>query len=1001
MATETLYATSLLSGTITSSSNALGSGAGTWAGDLNTNSSWTTVWAMGDPTVSGAADGTQTVTVRARKGSNGNSPTIAINLYENGSLVGAIASATTVTSTTGQDVSGTWTGSSVTNENNVEIEVVMTAAGGSPSNRNSAQIDYIRWDGNFAAAPQVIGVGFATETDTAVGVSKIDPIQVALGTATETDAAVGVTLTVPTIVAVGAATETDSIPSGVVDNATESEMFETGADGDAIGTTYGIFDDGSDTGTASWEVDNLRAAVGNQSGWMSLATADSSYRWITVSGGDQTIIQIRWYMYIGSTGITGTNVHFCRATRAGGALVARATIGSDQVFSLNDGTTGGSVGTVDFDTASGGLFQKWIRYEWEIDTVADTQTLNMFVDTNLHGLTPDYTITHTISDTVGVGRLEFGSTLTVGEPLDVWWDAVGYLPGSTSPGPVTGSPALGVKKSKALGTATETDTAVGVATGGTVVALGTATETDTAVGVAKIDTILVTLGTATETDTATGVTQSKVKALGSAAETDAGVALSTVKVKALGSTAETDSATGVGRSKVKGVGAATETDTATGVSALTPIIVALGSATETDTATGVGKIDPILRVLGVGLENDTPTGLGKAKRKALGVAAETDTPTGVTRVKRRAVGTASETDAATGVAKAKRVSLGNSTETDTAVGVAKIDTILVALGTATETDTAESIVRLGNIIVALGTATETDTAVGLGVIDPIQVALGTATSSETAASLAKIKTLAVGSASESDAATGPGKAKVRAVGTAAETDTAVGVALIGQQIISVGTATETDAATGLTKTKRIAVGVATETDAATGVTRVRAYALGVAAETDTATGVGVLTSTIVALGTATETDTAVGVGLIDTILRVLGTATETDTAVGLVVIVPQILPLGTATESDTAVGVTRAINYFMFIPPASAYENRYPRDLTPKGRLFSRVSGSPIHYCVMIFDADTTPRVVKTTRPRTDRMAEADFVYLGPREYQITEQEADILAAAGYDVSAV
>jgi len=167
VATENLYATSRLSGTaLTNDSNALGSTSATWAGDVNTNTSWTNRYAMGDPTGT-TANGTHTVTVRARKGSNTSDPTIALNLYENGSLVGAIVGNTNVTSTTGQDVSGTFSAASISNVNNVEIEVVMTAAGGSPSARNSAQIDYIHWSGDFTATANgtfdtLAGVGTAT-----------------------------------------------------------------------------------------------------------------------------------------------------------------------------------------------------------------------------------------------------------------------------------------------------------------------------------------------------------------------------------------------------------------------------------------------------------------------------------------------------------------------------------------------------------------------------------------------------------------------------------------------------------------------------------------------------------------------------------------------------------------------------------------------------------------------------------------------------------------------
>lgn len=142
MATETLYATSHITGSFVNPTNANGNTPSTWAGELNTNTSATSRWAIGDPTAA-LLSTTQTVNVRARKGSNSNNPDIQVNLYENGTLVQSVIATTAVTSTTGQTLTGTFNGSVISNQNNVEIEVVMSAAGGSPSARNSAQVAYI------------------------------------------------------------------------------------------------------------------------------------------------------------------------------------------------------------------------------------------------------------------------------------------------------------------------------------------------------------------------------------------------------------------------------------------------------------------------------------------------------------------------------------------------------------------------------------------------------------------------------------------------------------------------------------------------------------------------------------------------------------------------------------------------------------------------------------------------------------------------------------------
>lgn len=166
MATETLYADAHLAGSFPNPNNAVGNTPTTWAGDLNVNSSYTSRWSIAntvDPLTSAA---THTVNVLARKGSNSGNPTIAINLYDNGTLVGTILAATNVTSTTGQTLTATFNTSQVSNAANVEIEVVQTSAGGSPSARNSAQVAYIEvvFDTTAASVDRRARLSF-TETE--------------------------------------------------------------------------------------------------------------------------------------------------------------------------------------------------------------------------------------------------------------------------------------------------------------------------------------------------------------------------------------------------------------------------------------------------------------------------------------------------------------------------------------------------------------------------------------------------------------------------------------------------------------------------------------------------------------------------------------------------------------------------------------------------------------------------------------------------------------------
>lgn len=142
MTVETLYATDHLAGNFVNPTNAIGNTPGTWAGELNTSSSRTSRWALGNP-VNTLTPGyaLHTITLVAKKGSNSGTPTITMNLYNNGVLVKTLVSGLSVTSTTGQTLSsGFITTAELSDKNNIEIEIVMNAAGGSGSARNSAQI---------------------------------------------------------------------------------------------------------------------------------------------------------------------------------------------------------------------------------------------------------------------------------------------------------------------------------------------------------------------------------------------------------------------------------------------------------------------------------------------------------------------------------------------------------------------------------------------------------------------------------------------------------------------------------------------------------------------------------------------------------------------------------------------------------------------------------------------------------------------------------------------
>lgn len=186
---ELLFADAHLAGDFPNPDDALGDDTGTWAGpDLNTNSSATSRWSMTDPVDPLTAAATQTIRVHARRGSNSGIPSITVSLYESGTLVQAIGNSS-VNSQTGADIAFTFNTADVTSGADVEIEIVMTGAGGSPSVRNAAQVARISWtadtteaadppgSGNFPAG-DVTTVGWTGTAAAAAGFSAADVVDV-------------------------------------------------------------------------------------------------------------------------------------------------------------------------------------------------------------------------------------------------------------------------------------------------------------------------------------------------------------------------------------------------------------------------------------------------------------------------------------------------------------------------------------------------------------------------------------------------------------------------------------------------------------------------------------------------------------------------------------------------------------------------------------------------------------------------------------------------------
>lgn len=110
----------------------------------------------GNPTT-GA--GLQEIKAWVRKTNHSTNPTAVLDLYENGNLVATLVSSTTISSTTGQMLSGTWDAASLGTANGslVEARVTGTVGGGSPGNRASVEIGAIEWNVTYSTTAEARG----------------------------------------------------------------------------------------------------------------------------------------------------------------------------------------------------------------------------------------------------------------------------------------------------------------------------------------------------------------------------------------------------------------------------------------------------------------------------------------------------------------------------------------------------------------------------------------------------------------------------------------------------------------------------------------------------------------------------------------------------------------------------------------------------------------------------------------------------------------------------
>lgn len=166
--TTNFYFVAHVTGTVSGPSNALGAPDGVYTTNANTNTSWTSRWRLGTAGTGYIADGTQTITLRMRKGSNTGNPTVSsVTLYQGGASKGALTLAsgsTTISSTTGQDLVYTFSGALLNGIEEVDIQVATVGAGGAGDARNAASIDAGTWEATYAVE-SVTSTGTLSATD--------------------------------------------------------------------------------------------------------------------------------------------------------------------------------------------------------------------------------------------------------------------------------------------------------------------------------------------------------------------------------------------------------------------------------------------------------------------------------------------------------------------------------------------------------------------------------------------------------------------------------------------------------------------------------------------------------------------------------------------------------------------------------------------------------------------------------------------------------------------
>lgn len=188
-APDTLAAQTNLSGAVAAVQDDPDSPDGSWltATDVgaDTEARVTFPTPTGNPTAGAALQEFRVQVRRTNTGGSNGTPTVAIELYEDGVLVASLASGVGVTSTTGEVVSATWDASSLSTADGsaVECRVFGTNTGGNPSKRRTVEVGAVEWNAEYSAGATVLVMADASHAQTAEAPTLVPGYTLAVGAA--------------------------------------------------------------------------------------------------------------------------------------------------------------------------------------------------------------------------------------------------------------------------------------------------------------------------------------------------------------------------------------------------------------------------------------------------------------------------------------------------------------------------------------------------------------------------------------------------------------------------------------------------------------------------------------------------------------------------------------------------------------------------------------------------------------------------------------------------